>query len=470
MAVYIEGHGVSCPGTVYVPSTVKLGFFVVGQGSADTKVTLKALAEGDAMTMPVEYSDVTIENLQLLATTSEERAWAAAMVKKGLRVRFIGDDRPVDGSLDTPALYSGMYLCGRMGKGECDEAHVRRNGHTCNGLMGILRDEPDIKMLTCRSPGFFGGNGKQPYVPKEAEAYFARVTDDVRRFRALIKNDPEEAWRQVQEMGDYRQSTSMDGNGGADAHDQAVERQERLIMLMTSSTAIGNWIHAYGARHYFFEHGHFTLARMVLAQKDAAVYRKDEVVRAALDWVDRYLEWLEARVKSEEYGDFTKEWERLSERERLEILAIDEYRSGILAEYLHPGNVRHPETSVRWDEIDRRNIQNLKSLRTGDEHVWMMFAADGRALVSVVSEDAIEQDDSPSRLGVALKALEQDALGMIAFRCVGVDGSVITMEARDEQDNDSLWSGDDLVPEEAVRKINESGEVTIVINKPYADS
>lgn len=470
MAIYIDGHGVSCPGTVYIPSTVKLGFFVVGQGSADTKVTLKTLAEGDEITMPVEYSDVTIDNLQLLANSSQERAWAAAMVKEGLRVRFIGDDRPVGSSHVAPALSSGIYLCGRMGKGECDEVHVRRNGHTCNGLMGILRDESEIKMLTCRSPGYFGGNGKQPYVPEEAKAYFTDVTDDVRRFRALIKSDPEEAWRQVQELGEYRKPVATEGVDHAEEHGKAVGRQERLIMMMTSSTAIGNWIHSYGARHYFFEHGHFTLARMVLAQEESTVYYKDEIVRDALDWVGKYLEWLEARVESGEYSAFLKEWEQLSEHERREIIAIDEYRSGILSTHLHPENAHHPGVSVRWEEVDRQNIQNLKSLRTGDEHVWMMFAGDGRALVSVVSEDAIEHDDSPLRLGSALKALEEDALGMIAFRCIGVDGSIITMEARDEQDNDSLWSGDDLVPDEAVKRINGFGEVTVVINKPSIDN
>lgn len=440
MVVYIEAHGHESGDGIFIPARQTIHFFAVAQEDALASVTLKAQAEGalpasaddsaakdDSAKKTTEvkalssYSDTTIFNYQLSRLESEERGYSEALRKDGLDVRYVGDHS------DLP---TGMYLCARHGKGECAPDKVKENdGHTCSGLLGKLRPEPEIFMLSCRGAGSHDKNSTHP----DLTDYFANVKAQIDYFWTLAESHPDDAWNYIQGLNQHPSGTPE--NPPSDESVQtAVNNQELLVMMYNENPRIREWIEAYDAiRLWRNESPMAAYIQFRRVSEDAQErWKKYANVGEWINWmvatVNGHVDWLQECVKTP--ATLQNEWNSLSEIERDQLVAVlrIQGRKDLIATLTQdPTETETPSLeSVDWGGvIVDRIVESLRNIRE-EERAWGYRHGD-KLLIESDPQDAVMEWGHPCYDAMKLLDEHYDADAEYTIVCKKQTDGAVTL-------------------------------------------
>ena len=191
MTVIVKGHsGRSDDATTFVPVGTKLRFYSGFDVNIAQSVELVAIADGTKAT-PQETIDGTGQKTDVINyefDTMEDRfvaRWLAMGGESRIPIYFVGSSDIKD----------GMRLC--ASPDTCTDTH------TCQGVLGILKNEKDIVILACRG---YVDEDKAPEISygKDAKDPLRDLTEDtiafVDQILDLAKRDPAAAEREVDEL------------------------------------------------------------------------------------------------------------------------------------------------------------------------------------------------------------------------------------------------------------------------------
>jgi hypothetical protein len=447
MVVYVEGHGLNSELTTFVPQRQHLHFYADGEKDADAIVTLYAQIQHGRLPAMEVVSGKEVPNYTLTALTTEEYGYSMALAQAGLKVRYVGDD---------PELFNGMLLCGRQGAGRCSREAVESRGyHDCDGLLGILRNETDIYMMTCRGDMLGATRAAKP--KGEAGEYFKEVDAHAARFMALTRSDPAEAWRQLTTLGDHRDAA-------------AVANQERLIMLYNTDSGIQRWADRYGALVHLRSHRLLEFYRMYRSRlRDGSVsgWTEEREIKDAVDAAEGYLADLDSRVTAWRAGGIDAHtgepgafWAGLDAQDRKDIIGIDDtFRDKLIVGYFEPGRVSPAPAAQRapdWAAALEHSIAVLAALEVGDEHAWIKYDEDGHVLVDTRSRQAAEDaaSDDVYRFHVEYRKIDEGSLGG-DLKVLSKDGADLQVSVYDEiADDPGFQAALDTINEAAAGRVN----------------
>jgi hypothetical protein len=234
MTVIVSGHANRADDQkTFVPIGTKLRFYSDVDMNVNANVTLTAIADGAKATAQ-ETVDGTGEEDDVYNYTfyTEDdhfvAQWLAMGGESGIPIHFVGDS----------LISRDDRLCNAPDK--CDRTH------TCDGVLGALKEEKDIVILACRG-----------FVPHEEEVVEIHITgpgkDDYVEVTSLIMEKPESESKYGQDRADPLQAVGSEVDAAvrkilslAKTDPDAAERQvdklpQGTIAMMSNSRNFDSW-------------------------------------------------------------------------------------------------------------------------------------------------------------------------------------------------------------------------------------